>query len=109
MRVLSEVQGSMVDQLAGDFAGYGIELAFTDEALREIAEIAVAEQTGARGLLSVLEGVLRDFKFELPSTSIRRLEVGVEMVRDPAQQLAVLLQGEADGGGEAPQPAQKGE
>lgn len=48
---------------------------FTDGALREIAERAVAEQTGARGLLSVMEGVLRDFKFELPSTAVRRLEV----------------------------------
>ena len=37
-------------------------------ALEEVADRAVAQQTGARGLLTVLEETLRDFKFELPST-----------------------------------------
>ena len=60
-----------------DFDGYGIHLKFTKPALRRVAQLAAAERTGARGLLTVLEGVLRDFKYELPSTRIRQLEVGL--------------------------------
>ena len=56
-----------------------------------MARRAVAEQTGARGLLSVLEGALRDFKFELPSTSVRRLEVDARTIRQPGEALQELL------------------
>ena len=57
----------------------------------QVAERAIAERTGARGLLTVLETALRDFKFELPSTSIRRLEVDAATIRRPSERLASLL------------------
>ncbi|KAL1498914.1 hypothetical protein AB1Y20_013436 [Prymnesium parvum] len=94
VRVLTEPKDSVVEQMRSDFLGYDIELSFTPPALRRIAELAHAEGTGARGLLTILEGVLRDFKFELPSTTIRHLEVDVETVSDPASRLEALLRAE---------------
>ncbi len=48
---------------------------FKDDGLRRIAELAGEETTGARGLMTVCERVFRDFKFELPSTLVRRFVV----------------------------------
>ena len=50
------------------FFGYdSIELVFTEDALWEIADKALARETGARGLRSIIEGALLDVMFELPS------------------------------------------
>ena len=64
---------------------------FTDCALHAVAERAVAEKTGARGLLTVLEDVLRDFKYELPGSGVTALEVDAATVRDPQSRLAQVL------------------
>jgi endopeptidase Clp ATP-binding regulatory subunit ClpX len=74
-----------------DFQAYGISLLFEDEACREIAMLAVKEKTGARGLVSVIEKVLLPFEKKMPSTDIRHLVVSVDMVRNPASELAKFL------------------
>lgn len=89
--VLKSSEGSIVRQYEQTFAAYGIEVVFEDAALRRIAELAEEEQTGARGLLTVCERALRGFKFELPSTSVRRFTVSREVVDHPAAALAKLL------------------
>jgi ATP-dependent Clp protease ATP-binding subunit ClpA len=76
--------------------GYDIELEFTPAALQRVAELAHAERTGARGLLTVLERTLRDFKFELPSTAVTRLLVDDATVDRPAEALARLLLRDAE-------------
>jgi ATP-dependent protease Clp ATPase subunit len=91
VRVLTEAEGSVLEQMKADFDGYGIELHLTDGALAEVARRAARQHTGARGLVTVLEETLRDFKFELPSTRIRRLTVCDETVRQPQRQLERLL------------------
>jgi len=96
-RILASAEESILKQYRDDFAGYGIELEVTPEALHEIALRAHAEGTGARGLMTVMERLFRDFKFELPSTTVRRLVLNAEVVRDPAAALkAVLSAGVAD-------------
>ena len=90
--VLRDAHDSVAAQLTRDFRGYGIELALTEEALREVAERASAQGTGARGLLTVLEETLRDFKFELPGRGVTRLEVDADTVRRPAERLQALLE-----------------
>lgn len=90
-RVLTASEGSILKQYESDFKGYDIDLSFTQEAIDEIAAQAEAEQTGARGLMTVLEHALRDFKFELPSTGIRSLEVTNHTLKDPKQSLNQLL------------------
>jgi endopeptidase Clp ATP-binding regulatory subunit ClpX len=90
-KILSSAEGSIVRQYREDFAGYGIDLNFDDGALKEIAREAVKEKTGARGLLTILERVFRNMKFELPSTTIRNITLDAEGVRDPGKYLDDIL------------------
>ena len=89
--ILKSSEGSIIRQYEQDFAAYGIEVLFRDEGLRRIAELAGEEKTGARGLMTVCEKVFREFKFELPSTLVKRFVVSRELVNDPAAALKLLL------------------
>jgi ATP-dependent protease Clp ATPase subunit len=89
--ILKTSEGSIIRQYEQTFAAYGIEVLFRDDGLRRIAELAGEEGTGARGLMTVCERVFRDFKFELPSTLVRRFIVTRELVDHPAAQLRQLL------------------
>jgi len=90
--ILKKSEGSVIRQYEEDFRAYGIEVIFTDGALRRIAEKAYGEKTGARGLVSVCERVLREFKFELPSTQVRRFVITEKAVDDPVGELRRLLE-----------------
>ena len=59
--------------------------------MREIALQASAEKTGARGLVTVCDRLLRDFKFELPGSGVRTLEINFELVKDPEKVFKRLL------------------
>lgn len=89
--VLKNSEGSIIRQYEQDFAAYGIEVLFDDGGLRRIAALASAEQTGARGLMTVCERVFRHIKFELPSTDARRFVVTRELVDDPVGELRKLV------------------
>lgn len=89
--ILKSSEGSIVRQYEQTFAAYGIDVLFQDDGLRKIAELAAQEQTGARGLMTVCERALRDFKYELPSTAIRRFVVTAAVVEDPRKALENLL------------------
>ena len=91
----AELEGSVIRQYERAFRAYGIEATFHDAALRTIAERAAGEKTGARGLLTVTERLLRDCKYELPGTGVDRLAVDAAFVADPTAGLAALLQGRA--------------
>lgn len=91
-QIMASSEGSLIRQFEREFAAYGIRVRFEDEALQLIAEQAVEEKTGARGLVTVWERVLREFKFELPSLGPVEWVVGPEVVRDPAGALAALLE-----------------
>jgi len=90
-QILKNSEGSLVRQYEQDFAAYGIEVLFSDEGLRAIAQRGAKEQTGARGLMTVCERVFRDIKFELPSTGVRRFLVTAQLVKDPAAELERIL------------------
>jgi len=89
--ILKSSEGSIIRQYEQTFAAYGIEVLFRDDGLRRIAELAGEEQTGARGLMTVCERVFREFKFELPSTPVKRFVVTRELVDQPPPALAKLL------------------
>jgi ATP-dependent protease Clp ATPase subunit len=89
--ILKNSEGSVVRQYVKAFESFGIEIIFTDEGLRAIAERAAEERTGARGLMTVCERTLRDFKFELPSTLVKRFAVTRAVVENPHQQLQRIL------------------
>lgn len=89
--ILLDAEDSVLRQYISDFAGYGIELAIRPDAVHEIAVQANREKTGARGLMTVMERLLRDFKFELPSTRVRKLVIDAATVQDPAGSLQRIL------------------
>tara|TARA_B100001248_G_scaffold262669_1_gene260634 strand:+ start:21959 stop:23626 length:1668 start_codon:yes stop_codon:yes gene_type:complete len=91
-RILKTSEGSVLKQYRNDFKGYDIHFDIDDESIREIASQAAQEQTGARGLMTVLEKVFRDFKFELPSSAIEEFSVSKETIKDPASCLKGLLE-----------------
>ena len=67
VQILTEPKNALTRQYQRFFAYDDIELVFTEEALWEIAEKALARETGARGLRSIIESALLDVMFELPS------------------------------------------
>jgi endopeptidase Clp ATP-binding regulatory subunit ClpX len=89
--ILKQAEGNVQEQYKRDFRGYQIELEIGPAAMRLIAEQAFAENTGARGLMTVLERTLRNFKFELPSTTIQRLEIDAETIANPDRHLERML------------------
>src|SRR5205807_1941193 len=89
--ILKTSEGSIIRQYEQDFAAYGIEVLFSDDGLKRIAERAGDEQTGARGLMTVCERVFREIKFELPSTSVKRFVVTRELVDEPMAELQKIL------------------
>jgi endopeptidase Clp ATP-binding regulatory subunit ClpX len=88
--ILTSSEGSVLHQYRDDFQGYGIDFEITPEAIMAIAEAASKEGTGARGIMTVMERLFRDYKFELPSTAIKHFEVTTEMIEDPAACLKAL-------------------
>jgi endopeptidase Clp ATP-binding regulatory subunit ClpX len=66
-----------------DFGAYGIQVKFEDAFLRRMAELAFAENTGARGLVSVIEKALLDFERALPSSAVKQFGVTLEALDDP--------------------------
>ena len=89
--ILQTSEGSIIRQYEQDFAAYGIDILFKPDGLKRVAEIAVEEKTGARGLMTVCERVFRNFKYELPSSDVKRFEVTREVVDCPAEELKKLL------------------
>lgn len=90
--ILRNPNNSVVVGKKLDFQAYGINIQFTDEALLELARQANAEQTGARGLISVMEKILLPFEKKLPSTDIKFLAIDLDLVLDPKNELRELLE-----------------
>ncbi len=85
--ILKHSEGSIVRQYVNAFRAYGISVLFSDKGLRRIAEKAIVQKTGARALMTVCEKVLRNYKFELPSTNITEFVVTEEVVENPDTEL----------------------
>ncbi len=88
--ILTTSEGSVLNQYYNDFNGYGIDFDITPEAILSIAEKASKEGTGARGLMTILERLFRDFKFELPSSPIKTFQVTTETIDKPSECLKQL-------------------
>ncbi len=67
VKVLKEPKNAIIKQYKRLFEIDGVELEFEEEAIREIAHKAYEKKTGARGLRSILEGLMNDLMFEIPS------------------------------------------
>jgi ATP-dependent Clp protease ATP-binding subunit ClpX len=67
VQILTEPKNALTKQYQRFFGYDNIELVFTEDALWEISDKALARETGARGLRSIIEAALLDVMFELPS------------------------------------------
>ena len=67
VRILKEPKNAITKQYQALFDLDGVKLTFDDDALEKIAERAVEEKTGARGLRSIIESVMMDVMYEIPS------------------------------------------
>lgn len=98
IRILQEPRNSLVKQYTKIFEMDGVSLTFTPEALDRIAELAVKRKTGARGLRSIVENIMLDIEYELPSIpdaekSGKKLIITPEYVNSPTTPLRDLLHG----------------
>ncbi|MCL1587506.1 MAG: ATP-dependent Clp protease ATP-binding subunit ClpX [Actinomycetia bacterium] len=83
VRVLTEPKNAIVKQYEKFFEMDGVELVITEEALEAIAELAMKRGTGARGLRAIMEEVLLDTMYELPSRSdIAQVVIDGTVVRE---------------------------
>lgn len=89
--IMKNSEGSLIRQYEREFEAYGIHAGFKDDALKRISEMAEVEKTGARALMTVCERLLRNFKFELPGTSLAELEIDGVLVENPESALKELL------------------
>ncbi len=67
IRIMTEPKNSVIHQYQALFEMDGVELEFEKAALERIADITIERKTGARGLRSVIEGILQKIMFEIPS------------------------------------------
>ena len=68
VRILTEPKNALVKQFAKLLALDGVELVVTDDAIRELAALAIKKGTGARALRAQMERLMRDVMFEVPSS-----------------------------------------
>ena len=81
-RILTEPKNSIVKQYVKLFDMDGIKLKFTQEALDLIVDKAVEYKLGARGLRSIVENIMMDAMFEVPSKKVKSFEVTREYAKE---------------------------
>ncbi len=83
MRILTQPRNALVKQYQRMFAIDGVELEFTEGAVEAVAEQALLRGTGARGLRAIMEEVLQQVMFDVPSRDdVERVVITREVVLD---------------------------
>ncbi len=86
VRILTEPKNAIMKQYVRLFQLDGVALNFTDDALRAVAEQTLSRETGARGLRSVMEGLLTRLMFDIPSDpTVEKVIVTAACVTEGAQ------------------------
>jgi len=88
VEILSVPKNALLKQYQRLFEMEDTKLSFTEDALKAVARKAIARKTGARGLRSIMEGILLDTMFDLPGlTDVEEVVVNAEVVEGRAQPL----------------------
>jgi len=83
VRILTEPKNSLVKQYAKLLAMDGVELVFEKDALRELARMALARKTGARGLRAEMEKLMTDVMYDAPGNDkMKKIVVTAKMIRE---------------------------
>ena len=81
VRIMTEPKNSIIKQYEALFKMDGVDLMFDKKAMEKIAELTIERKTGARGLRSIIEGVLQPLMFEAPSdSSIKKIVITEQTV-----------------------------
>ena len=98
VKILTEPKNALIKQYARLFEMENVGLKFTDDALNAVARKAILRRTGARGLRSIMEGILLETMFELPSyEGVEEVVVNAEVVEGRAQPLVIYAEKKAGG------------
>ena len=90
IQILTEPKNSLTRQFRKLFDMEGVELDFREDGLRAIAEKALARKTGARGLRSILESVLLETMFEIPSErDVTKVVIDESVIKGDSEPLKV--------------------
>lgn len=118
-RILTEPKNALIRQYQRLFELDGVELSFTEDAIRAVAEKAIQRKTGARGLRSIMEDIMMGLMYEIPSDpSISAVEITREVVegrgepvlsRDESALSAAASDTAARRGGRGRRPGRSGE
>src|SRR6201997_1365973 len=91
IEILTKPRNAILKQYAKLFEFEGVKVTFTEEATREIAREALQRKVGARGLRMILEELMLDLMYHLPSNKrIKDLEITADMVKDRDMSLMLL-------------------
>jgi len=97
--ILTKPKNALVKQYQRLFEMEGVRLEFSDDALKSTAKKALARKTGARGLRSIMEGILLDTMFELPGLNgVEEIMINREVVEGSAKPLYIYSERKEDVG-----------
>jgi ATP-dependent Clp protease ATP-binding subunit ClpX len=95
VQILTEPKNALTKQYSKLFEMEGVEVDFREDGLRAIAEKAMERKTGARGLRSILEGVLLDSMYNIPSrTDVSKVVIDESVIRGDSEPLLVYQNNE---------------
>ena len=90
VKVLTEPKNALIRQYKKLLAMDGVELEFTDEAVREIAREAIERKTGARGLRAIVEEIMLDVMYEIPQAKgIKKVVIDKDVVKRKKQPIMI--------------------
>ena len=80
-RIIKEPKNSILRQYEASMELDGIKLVFTDDAVKQVAQTAYDQKTGARGLRSIVEEIMTDLMYDTPSLdSVKKIEITKDVV-----------------------------
>jgi len=93
VEILTKPKNALIKQYQKLFEIEGVELKFTDDAVRAVARKAMSRRTGARGLRAIMEEVMLDLMYAVPSrTDVREALINREVIEEGAEPLLILVQ-----------------
>ena len=96
VNILTEPKNALVKQFSKLLEMDGVQLEFEDDALTEIAKLAIERKTGARGLRAILESIMLDVMYEVPSRSdVKKCVITKDTVRNA--KVPMLILGDKEG------------
>jgi len=99
VEILIKPKNALIKQYQRLFEMEGVKLGFTEDAMRSIAKKAILRKTGARGLRSIMEGILLDTMFDLPSLDgVEEVIINREVVDGRAKPLHIYADRQSDVG-----------